>query len=657
MNRNTLIGTLLIVGILILFSYLNQPSKEELAERKRKKDSIAAAQYLKDSINAIKLKEKQLKDSIKELKEGPGQVVEETTKTSEEPKAEKDTTHKNENIEKYGMFAVSAGKEPGFTTVETDLHRIKLANKGGRIYSVQLKNFSTYDSLPVTLFDGKNSTFGLNFFAQNRSIFTEELFFEPIIEGEIPNQDGKINITGDDSLEFIMRLHADSNRGEPRHIDFIYTFYGNNNMHSMDVEFTGLKNMLENNSNLVSIGWKVDMPRQEKSLDLERQFSTIYYKYYKDEVDYISERRDEKEELKTKVKWISFKQRFFASTLISEKGFENAEIETKTPEESDSVVKFVTSNILAEVQGKDAPKIPMNVYFGPTDYYLLKGYDLELERQIPLGWSFFLMHWINRFAVIPIFKYLESFNLNYGIIILLLTILLKVVLFPIAYRTYKSSAKMKVLKPEIEEISKKFPKKEDAMKKQQATMALYKKAGVNPMAGCIPMLLQLPFLIAFFRFFPASIELRRQPFLWADDLSSYDSILNLPFEIPFYGDHVSLFTLLMTASTILYTRINNQMMSTSQQMPGMKMMMYFMPVMLLFIFNNFASGLSYYYFLANIITFGQMFLIRRYIDEDKLRAKIEANKKKPRSAKKSNFQKRLEDMAKQRQMQQKGRKK
>jgi len=288
------------------------------------------------------------------------------------------------------------------------------------------------------------------------------------------------------------------------------------------------------------------------------------------------------------------------------------------------------------------------MYFGPNKFYNLKHYQLDLEKQIPLGWGFFLMAWINIYAVIPVFTFFGNLGWNYGIIILVLTILLKIILFPIAYKTYKSSAKMRVLKPDIDELGKKFPKKDDAMKKQQATMELYKKAGVNPMAGCIPMLLQFPILIAMFRFFPSSIELRQQSFLWATDLSSYDSIWTFPngFSLPWYGNHISLFALLMTISSIIYTRINDQMMgSTQQQMPGMKTMMYMMPVMFLFWFNDYSSGLSYYYLLANLLTFAQIYLIRAFLDEKKLHAQIEANKKKP--VKKSGFQKRLEDMAKQ----------
>jgi len=266
-----------------------------------------------------------------------------------------------------------------------------------------------------------------------------------------------------------------------------------------------------------------------------------------------------------------------------------------------------------------------------------------------LGWGFFLLAWINIYLVIPVFNILGSFGWNYGIVILVLTLILKLFLLPIAYKTYTSSAKMRVLKPEVDEINAKYPKQEDAMKKQQAVMNLYKRAGANPMSGCIPMLLQMPILIAMFRFFPSSIELRQKSFLWATDLSSYDSIWNLPFEIPFYGSHVSLFTLLMTISTIFYTHLNNQMMSSqSNQLPGMKTMMYLMPIMFLGLFNNYASGLSYYYLLANLITFAQMYLFRFVINEEKLRIRIEENKKKP--VKKSAFQQRLEEAAKQRGM-------
>jgi YidC/Oxa1 family membrane protein insertase len=425
-------------------------------------------------------------------------------------------------------------------------------------------------------------------------------------------------------------------------------------MIDLQLNTVGLQDVIAANSTFLNLDWRIDMPRQEKSRKNEQNVSTVYYKYLGDDVGKLRETRDGSQSLTTSVKWISFKQQFFSSVLVAGNSFSSAQVSTTSFDESyDDLLKRMTASIDIPYNSRENNQIPMSFFFGPNHFQTLKQYGLELESQIPLGWT--IMGWINRFVVIPVFNYLDSFNLNYGIIILLLTLMLKLALFPIAYKTYLSSARMRVLKPDIDALSEKFPKKEDAMKKQQAVMALYKKAGVNPMAGCVPMLLQLPILLALFRFFPASIELRQEGFLWADDLSSYDSILDLPFTIPFYGDHVSLFTLLMTVSTIIYTRMNSQMMSTGTQMPGMKTMLYIMPIMLLGIFNNFASGLSYYYFLANVITFGQMYAFRFMIDEDKIHKKIEENKKKP--VKKSGWQKRLEDMAKQQQVQQKKRKK
>ena len=408
--------------------------------------------------------------------------------------------------------------------------------------------------------------------------------------------------------------------------------------------------VIDHGSGFIDLNWEAEMRRQEKSLVNERNESTVYWKYDKESVKYLSERKDAKESLKLPVKWVSFKSRFFVATLIADQSFTNAEISSVTdPKNTDDHYLKNMSALVAVPFGNEANQsFDMNFYFGPNKYKTLKQYDLDLERQVPLGWSFFLIAWINIYAVINVFNWLGDSGLNYGIVILILTVLLKLVLLPIAYKTYKSTAKMRILKPEIDEIAKKFPKPEDAMKKQQATMTLYKKAGVNPMAGCVPQLLQFPILIAMFRFFPSSIELRQQSFLWAHDLSSYDSILDLPFNIPFYGSHVSLFTLLMTISTIIYTKINNKLMGSSTgQMPGMKTMMYIMPIMFLGIFNNFASALSYYYFLANIMTFAQMYLIRKTIDEEKIHQQILMQKTKP--VKKSKFQRKLEELSKQQQ--------
>lgn len=637
MDRNTIIGLVLIAATLIGYSIFTSPSKEELEKRKHIQDSVYKAQLVADSMNALLIKKQS--DTLKQdssKKVGDAVVTDTNTATG--------------NVLKWGIFAKAAQGKDKYYTLETDLLKIKFAAKGGAINSVQLKQFVTYDSLPLEMFIPDSNIFSLNFFAFNRSISSQELYFVPVYKNKIYDSEQSLKVTANDSLQFIMRLVADTvNPVNPaKYIDFIYTVRGNDYMVDYKIKFHQLQDVLASNSNYVNIDWNQAMPKQEKSVDNERTASTIYYKYFDDDVDFITETRDDVEDLKTKVHWLGFKQQFFTTVLIAPKGFSNAKIKTFTNKPNKKYNKSASAQITAQIEPGAEQVLPMQFYFGPNKYKILRKYKIDLERQIPLGWSFFLMHWINRYAVIPVFNFLEGFNLNYGIIILILTLLLKIVLFPIAYKTYLSSARMRVLKPEVDEIGKKFPDKADALKKQQAVMAMYKKAGVSPMSGCIPVLLQFPILIAFFRFFPAAIELRQQSFLWAEDLSTFDSIAQLPFNIPFYGDHVSLFTLLMTISTLIYTMLNNQMMSTGQQMPGMKFMMYMMPVMFLGFFNNFSAGLSYYYLLANLITFAQMFVFRKAINEEKILMKIEEYKKRPQSDKKSKFQQRLEEMAKQR---------
>jgi YidC/Oxa1 family membrane protein insertase len=318
---------------------------------------------------------------------------------------------------------------------------------------------------------------------------------------------------------------------------------------------------------------------QEKIVD-RFNGSSIHYKFLQDDVDWLSDNEEEQEDLPAKIKWVSYKQRFFSLSLIADEAFLNGQINQFMAPSKDPKYEMTMSSVLA-IPANDTRNLDfgMRMYMGPNEFKRLKSLDLQLEKQIPIGWSFFLLAWINEYIVINVFDWLGHFGWNYGIVILVLTILLKLILFPIAYKTYVSSAKMRVLKPEIDQINEKFKDAKDPMKKQKATMDLYKKAGVNPLAGCVPMLLQMPILFAIFRFFPSSIELRQQSFLWAHDLSSYDSILDLPFKIPFYGDHVSLFTLLMTISTLIYTKVNNDMMGTgTTQMPGMKTMMYICPL-------------------------------------------------------------------------------
>lgn len=641
MNRDNIIGLILILVILIGFGILNTPSEEERQEMRRKQDSIIAARQAEQLMHEAQQAQADTADAAVELITDP-----------EVDTAEIDSIRKAALQDRMGLFSSAAIGEQEFVTLENDLMAIELSNKGGYIHSVNLTEFTSWDKRPLFLFEGDNNIFNIQFYSANRIISTSDLFFQPQIITGHTTDNQTVRVSGEDSLVLSMRIYPATHTPEqPKYLEFLYTIRGNDYMIDFNINSVGMQDVIASNTTILNLDWQLDLNRQEKSRTNEMNQTTVYFKYYNDDVDRLRETRDGTETLRTSLRWISFKQQFFSSTLIAGNNFNTATVSTRSydEEEQENILKRMTASIDIPFNAREDNAIPLHFYFGPNHFNTLHAYDLQLEQIIPLGWTLF--RWINRYFVIPIFNYLDSKNLNYGIIILILTLILKTILFPIAYKTYLSSARMRVLKPDIEELSKKFPKKEDAMKKQQAQMALYKKAGVNPLSGCVPMLLQLPILIAMFRFFPASFELRQEGFLWADDLSSYDSIFDLPFTIPFYGDHVSLFTLLMTVSTIIYTRMNSQMMNTGTQMPGMKTMLYMMPVMLLFIFNGFASGLSYYYFLTNMITFGQMYAFRFMIDEDKIRKRIEENKKKP--VKKSNWQKRLEDMAKQQQQKKK----
>lgn len=638
MSRDNIIGLLIIAAILIGYSIFMAPSQEEQMQMRRTQDSLALVQQ--QTREAQEARQLEL-----EAQQNATQDILDTIQAVNI--AELDSVGQQQLRDRMGSFSNSSLGEAEFVTLENEKIKLTISTKGGHIYSAELKEYLTWEKKPLMLFFGEHNDFSLQFFAANRNMATRDLFFKPHFAD--PRFDGQteISIEGNDSTSFSMRLFADTHTPEkPSYIEFFYGLKGNDYMIDFHVNFVGTSQVIAGNNTSLNLDWKIKLPRQEKSLVNEQNTTTIYYKYLNDEVSYLRETRDGEERLQTSLHWVSFKQQFFAISLISQTSFDNGFVSTqKVPEEETAFTKDAVVSLNMAFDPRTDNSYKMNLYLGPNHFQTLKSYELDLERQIPLGWGFFLMAWINRFAIIPIFNFLDGFNINYGIIILILTILLKVVLLPIAFKTYLGQAKMKLLKPEIEEISQKFPKQEDAMKKQQATMALYKKAGVSPMAGCVPMLLQLPILLAMFRFFPASIELRQQGFLWADDLSSYDSILDLPFTIPFYGDHVSLFTLLMTASTILYTHMNNQLMGSSAQMPGMKTMLYIMPIMLLGIFNNFASGLSYYYFLTNMLTFGQTFVIRQFINEDKLHDQIKENMKKP--VKRSKWMERMEAIQKQ----------
>jgi YidC/Oxa1 family membrane protein insertase len=653
MNKNSIIGIILIFGILFGFSYLNRPSEEELAAKAKK-------EARQDSMRQVRAQEIARIDSLKaaqaEATEMAANNTIQTIVTENGDTIQQTQLSKEELLKqaKYGVFYHALKGEDKDIVLENDKIKLKVSTLSGAITYAEVKDYVTYDSLPLVLFNKETSNF--SFLLNNQQVQSNELFFEPYFEGI---EKDEIYVEAGQEASLKMRLYPKDDNGQKignSYMEFEYILTGDDYMLDFNLNLNQMNDYVANGYSDIYLTWAQHLHGLEKSTEQELQQTTAFYKYLNGDVDDLGIRSadDKKEELTTEVEWISHKQQFFSSTLIGPNVFKKGKVEKKVMKDVniDNYLVTMASEINVIIGRGDMQTASMQMYYGPNKYKVLKEYELDLEQQIPLGWSF-LLHYINRYAVIPVFDFLSGFGWNIGIIILVLTILLKLVLFPIAYKTYQSSAKMRVLKPEVEEINAKYPKKEDAVKKQQATMALYKKAGANPMSGCLPMLLQMPILIAMFRFFPASIELRQKSFLWAEDMSAYDSIWTFPngFEIPFYGDHVSLFTLLMTVTTIFYTKINNQMMGAGQQqLPGMKTMMYLMPVMFLGFFNNYAAGLSYYYFLANVITFIQMFAFRMLINEDKIYAKIQENKKKP--VKKSNFAKRLEEMQKIQQQQQ-----
>jgi len=534
-----------------------------------------------------------------------------------------------------GDFAKAATGTSEQLILENAYLKLTFSTLGGRPYAVQLKKYQTHDSLPVYLFDGDSTIFALQFFAENRGINTGELYFEPSIE----------NLTGEDGRSY-QQLTMKMDISDSASIEYIYSLYENEYMLDFDMRLKGLD---QYRTDRMEFEFDFYAPSQEKGYQNETMYTTLYYKYHGGDMESFKSRsKKEIEEVTetTRISWVAFSQQFFSTILIADEYFDGAYLMQERFNDPGKYVRRFSTSIDMPYNRTGDQLIGMQLYFGPNSFTDLKDYgDLGLEGVVTVGGS--MIRWINAYVVIPIFNWLNNHFTNYGIIILLLTLIIKVALFPLTYRSYKSQAVMRLLKPQVDEIGERYPKKEDAMKKQQATMDLYKRAGANPMGGCLPMLLQFPILYAMFRFFPTSIELRQQGFLWAHDLSTYDSILDLPFNIPMYGDHVSLFTLLMTVTTMLSMRWNNQATAGSSQMPGMKTMMYIMPVMFMFILNNFSAGLTYYYFLANVITLGQNLVFKAFIDEEKIMQKLNAKKNKP--VKKSRFAQRLEEMQKQQQ--------
>ena len=633
-NKNTLIGFILIAAILFGWMYFMTPSKEQIAEQQRIQDSLRRVRMEQMALDSLRQAEQQATAQLAALST-------DTVQPEALDSVGLALQQQNALRDKYGIFAVSSQGTEQTWTIENKLQKLTFSSKGGFLKQVELKDYKTYDSLPLISFDPETAKFDLSFFAQNRIVNTSQFYFQPYLNGQ-PYTGGDMTVVEGDSIVFALRLPTSE---ADKYLEYVYVIPYDNYMMDFDIRTVGLKDVIAANADYMTIDWEVDLLKQEKSTD---RFAgeSVYYKSLTDkDVDHLNEQKDSEQTVTNKLKWVSFKQRFFCNVIVAKEEFENAHMATKTVKSNNPrYFKSMSANINVPYDiSAETNVIPMQLYFGPNHFKTLRSYGIGLQDQINLG-NFFLIRWIN-YGVIAVFNWLSSYGWNYGIVILVLTILIKTLLFPLAFKSYKSSAITRVLKPEMQAINEKYPKEEDAMKKQQAVLNLQRQAGVSPASGCLPALLQFPILIAIFRFFPASIELRQQPFLWADDLSTYDSIVEFP---KFLGmDHLSLFTLLMTITTFIYTYVNNKQMdySSNPQMKPMKWMMYLMPIMFFGIFNNYSSGLSYYYMLVNIITFIQMFIFRKMIDEDKVRATIEANKKKPQ--KKSGFMKRLEEAQKQ----------
>jgi YidC/Oxa1 family membrane protein insertase len=615
MDRNSIIGILLIAVILIGYSVLTKPSKEEMAEQQRIADSIRIVQQEAASAAQIstEVNEDSLEAAESEMNQGLGlqRNIEESVEIE---------TREFEN-EVY--------------TIENNLLKLSLSKYGGKPYSVQLKEYQTHDSLPLMLFEGDKNQFGLEFFSNNQVIRTNDKAFE-ISEGNT------FTVVESSPRTIALRLDVDSSGS---YLEYRYTLNPESYMVDFDLRMKGLDQYRTDN---VQFKWEVFSPQQEKGRVNEKNYTNLYYKFYEGDIEkfrYRSKKEIRDATETTKIEWVGYKQQFFSNVILShEKPFEGGYMSSEAvPEGERDLMHF--SSVLNVPYDRTADfNMNMKFYFGPNHFQSLKKIGYHLQELVTIGGS--IIRLLNAGVIIPIFNWLNRSISNYGIIILLLTLIIKMALLPLTYKSYMSQAKMRALKPEIDEINKKIPK-DKAMERQQATMALYKKVGANPMGGCLPMILQMPILYAMFRFFPLSIELRQESFLWATDLSTYDSILDLPFTIPMYGDHVSLFTLLMTVSTILSMRLNSNPTGMDNQMPGMKGMMYFMPVMFMLVLNSFSAGLTYYYFLANLITLGQNYLFKQFVDEEALRKKLHAKKAKPGKGK-SKFQQRLEEAAKQR---------
>lgn len=656
MDKKTILGIVVVAALFLGFAYVNTKQQEKYQQE------MAAWQAYQDSVAAASRPAVPAADSTADGAAGsaaatPGEV------TAPEAAADMAETVRQRRIAAMGEYLTTAQEgEPEEFTVENEVMAVRFSTRGGQITGVTLKDYTKYaprgqrDQL-IELMDPASARFDMSFYVKNGLNNVKVNTMDYVFRAEPVK-------TAGDAQRVTMRLSVAENAW----LEYEYLIY-NKQAPERDylVDFNvRLVNMAPQMANQTSIGidWSNVSYQNEKGFQNENMYTTLAYRFPgESSIEELGMSDGAKSKsVATAVNWVAFKQQFFSSVFIAPQNVSSANMAFDTAAPGSELLKSFSVQMAvpysAQVEGYD-----FAFYFGPNKYAILKkvtdnnGADLHMERLIPLGWGIF--GWVNRWCVIPVFDFLRNYIGSFGIIILILVILVKLVISPLTYKSYVSMAKMRLIKPQVDELNKKYPKKEDAMKKQQATMELYKKAGINPMGGCIPMLIQLPILIAMFRFFPASIELREQPFLWADDLSSYDSIVNLPFSIPFYGDHVSLFALLMAVSLFGYSYFNYQQTASSQpQMAGMKfMMVYMMPIMMLLWFNSYSSGLCYYYLLSNLFTIGQTLVIRRIVDDEKIHAVMQANAARKSKGKKSKFQQRYEELMRQQEAQQRAKRK
>lgn len=619
MDKNTWIGFLLIASIIVGFSLFNRPSKEQLAERQRINDSIAYVEQLKQQ--EMVLQEQMAAEKAAET------VVDSALLAQQ-------------MLAVYGPFAPAAEGQEQDIVLENSKVRLYLSNKGGRISRACLKEYKAYgDSVnDLCLFRTDETMLYFTLItANNRILGTRNLYFEPL--------PGMMNEMG---IQQVLRLHTDL---EDSYLDFVYTLPEDEYMFSFAIVPHNMQHVLAQNINSLEMQWFQMIPQQERGRTFEERYSRLQYMCTNGEMELLSESKSDSKKESGRVRWIAFKDQFFSTVMIADDAFTSLEVESTPQSKATNYVKQYNAhaNVAFDITGKNPTTF--RYYMGPNHYNTLKAYDdnltsderLQLKELVPLGWK--IVAWINKALIIPMFDIFTSWGLHIGLVILLMTFVIKLIILPFVFASYKSTAKMRVLKPQIDAINEKYPP-EKMQERQQATMALYNRAGVSPMSGCLPMLFQFPVLMAMFWFLPTAIELRGKSFLWADDLSTYDAIFTWSYNLPLIGDHLSLFCLLMTVCNIVYTYINMQTQAggNDPSMKMMKWMMYLMPLMFFFWFNDYAAGLSYYYLVSLFMTIAQTMIFRWSIDDKKLLKQMEENAKKKEGKPKSGLMARLEKM-------------